>query len=191
VVLVLIVGADSNENSTSSSDATSGFAVVQATATNAYQDLFFSVPGSYGSVAMLTCITIRLIPASTFVRLRYHRFSDLQTTIRFLETNQRHQESLSMEEAIQTAPIPQQQQEKRERFPLFVDGVCFAADHYVIITGDFCTNDDALTISSRYEPKLWDPFYYQHVAAHGTEEESMKTIDYLFRWDRGGRWVDV
>jgi FAD/FMN-containing dehydrogenase len=42
-------------------------------------DLFHRVHGSYGTLGILTLLTVRLIPAKPFVRMEYRRFSDAES----------------------------------------------------------------------------------------------------------------
>ena len=51
--------------------------VVVATATNEHRELFYAVPWSHGSIALLVSCKLRVVPCTKYITLRYRRFNDL------------------------------------------------------------------------------------------------------------------
>ena len=50
--------------------------VIEATPENEYQDLFFALPGSYGTLGIVTKVYIKIIPTEKYVRVKYKVFSN-------------------------------------------------------------------------------------------------------------------
>jgi hypothetical protein len=129
------------------------------------EDLFYGTACSYGSLGIITLIKLRLIPAKDFVHLTYH-------------TVQRPDEAIRLTESKTNETVD------------FVDGITFAKNRGVIMTGQF-TDKSGLPISSF--SKRTDEWFYLHADKiskhHRKYEEIIPIKDYLFRYDRGGFWV--
>jgi hypothetical protein len=129
-------------------------------------DIFYGIAGSYGSLGVLVSAEVRLIPASDYVFLRYHVFSDPQKAIQLIQ-------SLSHAEAA----------------PDYIDGIVFARDQAVVIEGHRKPTHSSLV---SLEP-AYSEWYFQHVKgiADGRlpQEETISLQDYLFRYDRGAFWM--
>lgn len=128
-------------------------------------DLFYGMPCSYGSLTILTTITLRLIPATANVKLDYTRVSS-------------HAEALAMIEA------------KTKTALEFIDAIMFAPDKGVVMVGSF-TNDARLPRATFRKPT--DEWFYLHaeqvIDSRPIYHEAIPIKDYLFRYDRGAFWV--
>lgn len=135
-------------------------------------DLFKGAAGALGTLGITTLIELQLIQAKKYVKLEYHRMSNVHESIEKL----RHE--------IQT---PEND---------YVDGIIFSQNLGVIITGQLA---DELPDSAKPQTfsKPWDPWFYLHVKdktlASNTSisTEYIPLAEYLFRYDRGGFWVGV
>ena len=138
--------------------------VRQATAEH-NADLFYGMPCSYGSLAILTTITLRLIPATANVKLEYTRVSS-------------HAAALAMIEA------------KTKTGLEFIDAIMFAPDKGVVMAGSF-TNDAGLPRATFHKPT--DEWFYLHakrvIDSRPIYHEAIPVKDYLFRYDRGAFWL--
>lgn len=146
--------------------------LIRATPTE-NSDLFYGLPGSYGSLGPLVSAEITLVAAQPFVCLRYHTFSNPHEAIETL----RH---LAHEEAS----------------PDFLDGILFSKNLAVVIEGRYASNESALNHFPHYSPQpISAPFYFQHVRSiaeknyGGAYEEMMSLSDYFFRYDLGSFWM--
>lgn len=129
-------------------------------------DLFYSIPGTAGTLGILTSAEINLIPAKKYVWLQYEPVDGFASAQRVIE------------ESCKDATID------------FIDGIMFSATHGVIIKGQL---QDTPQKPTRFR-RARDQWYYLHVsnwlAAHPDGwEESVPLVDYLFRYDRGAFWV--
>lgn len=130
-----------------------------------HADLFWGMSCAYGSLGVLTKVKIQLVPATTYVRVRYERTNGHAEAVR----------------AIQAASA---------RAVDFVDGILFSPKHGTVITGTY-TNDKTLPVA-RFRRAI-DDWFYLHAETvsreHPVYEELIPLRDYLFRYDRGGFWV--
>jgi Delta24-sterol reductase len=136
-------------------------------------EIFYSVPGSYGSLGALVLAEIRLVPVPECVLLQYHLESDPAEAIRRMRKLCHSSDS-----------------------PDFLDGIVFSNECAVVIEGWFCSKNSSfsnpLTFSVR---PLGGEWFYQHVekaarSAHAKEwSELMGFEDYAFRYDKGAFWM--
>jgi len=151
--------------------------LIELTPTNQNSDLFYGLGGSYGSLALLVEATIKLIPATPFVRVSYLRCDDLEKFVS--ETNKRTQKERNT----------------------FIDAIRFSSSEIVLITANMENNKEKEAEKSNFwKETSWGEFYYQHVQeisqtlANNKQqnqkefEERIDTITYLFRYDRGAFW---
>ncbi len=126
-------------------------------------ELFRSVPGSYGSIAIITAAKVRLIPAEPYVRVRYQKVTSYKSMIKQLASK------VSAD---------------------FVDGIMFSRVAGVAITGVFSNKRDSNHSTFH---RFRDDWFYTHVQrklqSRQTYEETLPTKDYLFRYDRGAFWM--
>ncbi|MFW5995095.1 MAG: FAD-binding oxidoreductase [Spirochaetia bacterium] len=146
-----------------------------------HPDLFYGMPGSYGSLGILTLVKLQLIPASPFVHLRYHYAG-------------------SFEEAISlTTPEPTEHVD-------FIDGIACSGSQAVVMTGRF-SDGPSTGAGVRHLPvtrftRAYDEWFAIHARnitqkfsekriGNGTpiREELLPVRDYLFRYNRGAFWM--
>lgn len=134
------------------------------------EDLFYGISGSYGSLGIILGVEIKLIPASQWIRLHYHPFSDLSKAIHYLKQTQS-----------QSFP------------PDYLEGVVFGTNHAVIIEGySVRTEEDVSKIPTLNLSAPWSPWYYQHVKNKNYASDLIEKItpyDYMFRHNRGAFWI--
>jgi delta24-sterol reductase len=126
-------------------------------------DLYYGISGTYGSLALLTKITISLIPAKQFVLMT------LMPT--------RTDESVSNLEIL-----------VKKKVYDYLDCIIFDKNHAVIIGGKLTNerNDTPITFS-----KPNDEWFYLFVKKNSQKEHSFSVPikDFLFRYDRGAFWM--
>lgn len=140
-----------------------------------HPDLFYGIPGSYGSLGPLLLAEIRLVPAKECIHLRYTSFADPLQAVGMLRKLASSSES-----------------------PEFLDGIVLAKNLAVVIEGNFCARKDLTaklpTVSCS---KASSQYYFQHVKeiAAGTgstvHEELMAHEDYYFRYDKCAFWMGM
>ncbi|MGE3954238.1 MAG: FAD-binding oxidoreductase [Parachlamydiales bacterium] len=125
----------------------------------AHPELFYALPGSYGTLCWVTLAAIRLIPAAPYVHCRY-------------------QEHTSRTEALKALTTPGE--------ALFRDGVAFGPGSYLTVEGTPTEHADVplLLLSDKRSP-----WYVQHLAYRTEEEAYLPIRDYLFRYDRAAFWM--
>lgn len=132
-------------------------------------DLFWGAASSFGTLGVITLLSIQLIEAKNFVELTYHAVPSMSLAIK------------KMDEATADPSID------------YLDGIVFAKDSIVVCSGRLTTNVPAGVKVSRFT-RAKDPWFYLHAktvtsrAAHPIVE-LVPLVDYLFRYDRGGFWV--
>jgi delta24-sterol reductase len=138
---------------------------VKKVSTDSDQDLYQAIPGSAGTIALLTSAEVNLIPAKEYVQLHYIVVDS------FLDAK---------EKLLQLA----------ETEIDFLDGIMFSKQSGVVITGVF---SDVKTNFQRFS-RARDEWYYLHVEKQLKSKpegwtETVPLTDYLFRYDRGAFWV--
>jgi len=128
------------------------------------EDIFFALPGSYGSLGVLVSSEIKLIPIKEAVHLRYYFFSNSDQAIDYL-------------------------QELSDATTDFLDGIVFSKEKTVIITGEITSKEKISKNLPRYSLSPSSEWYYQHVKNIHTHEEWMSAQDYFFRYDQGAFWM--
>ena len=128
-------------------------------------DLFAALPGSLGTLGVVTAATLRLMPSKRFVRSSYRRYRTLDAYL------------AAFADAVDRTT--------------YMEGVLFAPDCYVIVAGELVDDPGELP---RYRPDVHgEPYYYQHVraAAEGRApaEDAIETTAYLARSERGIWWT--
>ncbi len=135
--------------------------VVTATPNNQYQDLFYGMANSFGTLGYILKLTIKLIPAKRFVHLTYHQFdnmNDLLAKIESVAKTGKHQ----------------------GRNVDFMDGVGFGAHQLYVCLGRFV--DTAPYIGNyRYNRR-----YYRSILRRN--EDYLTARDFIWRWDSDWFW---
>ena len=124
------------------------------------RETFHMIHGSYGTLAILTCLRFRLVPAKPFVHLRYLRFDDFAA----FEAEMRARCSAGPGDGDD-----------------FIDGIVHAPDRLVLCVGRFV---DQAPYTSSYR---WLDIYYKSTARR--DEDYLTTPDYLFRYDTECHWL--
>jgi delta24-sterol reductase len=126
-------------------------------------ELFRMLPGTYGTLGIVTAVTLKLVPAGSFVRSHYLAFGAVEP---YLD---------AMEEATRSHD--------------FVEGFVFAHDRFVLVVGDFADSDGGLPVYPAQEHGA--PWYFQHVQrqARAGASDVVPTYGYLFRHQRGLFWM--
>lgn len=130
------------------------------------QDLFYAVPGSAGTLGVLTSAEVQLIKARKYVELHYLPVTNFAQAKKVLE-------------------------EQTSRQHDFIDGIMFSAKLGVVIVGKLT---DSHKHPLRRFSRAHDEWYYLHVektlSMHAKGwRETVPIKDYLFRYDRGAFWV--
>lgn len=129
------------------------------------QDLFYGTACSYGSLGIITLVKLRLIPAKDFVRLTYRALQNLDDAV-----------GLTEREVGGAAD--------------FIDGIIFAKNRGVIISGNFSDKTDATIATFRNRSDEWFYLHADNISKrYETYDELIPIRDYLFRYDRGAFWV--
>jgi delta24-sterol reductase len=136
-------------------------------------DIFYGIPGSYGSLGTLVAAEIKLIPAKDFVHLRYHIFSKPIEAVQALGTLSRS-----------------------SRPPDFLDGIIFEKNLAVVIEGNLESKENISQNLPKFSQNpIYSKMYFQHVNEiafkHSSQpyEELMTHQDYFFRYDQGAFWM--
>lgn len=138
-----------------------------------HADLFHALTGSYGSLAVITKIKLRLQDAAKYVRIVYERVQSIT------EVYAAFKQAMSGDIDFD-----------------FIECVAIAKNDFRIARG-YKTNHISLKNYLFHRCSLkyfWSPWYYNHLAEKTAEtgyEEYMSYEDFLFRWDRGGFWLGL
>ncbi|MDY6778224.1 MAG: FAD-binding protein [Candidatus Nanohaloarchaea archaeon] len=143
---------------------TGGAEIVEASE-DRHSDLYYGTACSYGSLGIMTGITINLMPAKENVRLRYIRVDGFEDAIRTIK-------------------------DWCERDIDFIDGIMFSRNRGVIMVGWLSDRQDRTV---RRFGRMQDEWFYLHadrVSEHREiYEESIPLEDYLFRYNIGAFWA--
>ena len=136
-------------------------------------DLYNGIPGSLGSIGVVTLLHIKLQRAHKYVEVAYHPFSNTNEAIEKLQTMIVEGGSDSID---------------------FLDGIMFSATKGAIITGRMVDiNPQILPVQRFIRPK--DPWYFMHVESRidaspsSPVRELVPLPDYIFRYNRGIFWL--
>jgi Delta24-sterol reductase len=138
-----------------------------------HSDLFSALPGSFGSLAIITKIKLRLVHATKYVKVNYIRVNSIE------EVHNQFQNSLR--ENIDTD---------------FIECVALSANDYRIGIANKYDNI-RLTDWFLHRQSLkhsFSPWYYYHLVELSSKFKSYEYLqykDYLFRWDRGAFWFGL
>ena len=126
-------------------------------------DLFRTLPGSYGTLGLVTRAAVQLVPAQAFVRSRYYHFSKASDYVAaFARALDEHH---------------------------FVEGMVMGPDSHVLVVGDMSDVRSGLDVYHAMKSgNLW---YYEHAAkqARHNREDLVPTYEYMFRHMRSLLWV--
>jgi len=143
--------------------------LVRATPDNEHSDLFRALPWSHGTLGLLVALEMRVIPASSHVRLAYRPFYSLEAFA-------------SEYERLATADDP----------PHFIETLIFGRDRAVIMEGYLASDAEVRAGELPENPigRYYKPLFYKHVEGMlelgegARHEELVPMYDYLMRHDR-------
>ncbi len=135
--------------------------VVTATPGNRYKDLFYGMANSFGTLGYILKLTIRLIPAKQYVRLRHIPFTDIHELLDVIAT-------VTKTKAYNGEPVD------------FVDGSGFDTHHLYLTLGTF-TDDAPQASDYTYMHR-----YYESIQQK--REDYVTARDYIWRWDSDWFW---
>lgn len=132
-------------------------------------DLFYGAAGSFGTLGVTTLLELRLVPAKQYVELTYQPTENVADAL----------ETMKLATELKTND--------------YVDGILFAPDRGVIVSGRMTDDPLPSTRIQRFS-RPHDPWFYIH--AERTTRGSPQPVkeltpirDYLFRYDRGAFWT--
>lgn len=135
-------------------------------AKNEFSDLFYALPGSYGSLALLVGVWIKIIPAKPYVLLTIHRDSNTNDYI------SRLQNKLAKCE--------------------FIEGISYSDNLLTTICGDMVA-EKSLHAPLYSMKHYWCPWYYRYIEKKIKNQESinfyMRLTDYYFRHNKSVFWL--
>ncbi|MBA3956795.1 MAG: FAD-binding oxidoreductase [Parachlamydiaceae bacterium] len=130
-------------------------------------ELFYSVPGSYGTLGFLVAVAIRIIPAKKYVKVQYLPLQNLDDL-----------EKILMHETQKDSDLD------------FIEAIVYSPHKAVIIKGkmeDECKPERKNSIGY-----FWKPWFYKHVEKKLDSNESLEEYipiqDYYHRYSRGIFW---
>jgi FAD/FMN-containing dehydrogenase len=178
----------------------------------ANDELFHELPGSYGSLGIVTAVVVRLVAAQPLVRSRYSLFREPADFDRALRAavDQGHSggSSTDFDRALRAA-VDQGHSggssSESERGggggSDFVEGIVFGPHELVLIESSYVTQAETDAVGLQ----LFDTtipgaeWYHQHVRRKASEagcagggapaEDTMRTLEYAFRMERGCWWM--
>jgi FAD/FMN-containing dehydrogenase len=133
-------------------------------------DLFYGAAGTFGTLGVVTLLELQLIEARRYVELTYFPVSSVAAA---LET---------VAETVKNPSID------------YLDGILFAANRGVIITGRL-TDTVNKDIRVQRFTRARDPWFYLNAEDIWKKSpttptiEAVPLVDYLFRYDRGAFWT--
>ncbi|KAL3702197.1 hypothetical protein R1sor_020219 [Riccia sorocarpa] len=153
--------------------------LVKATRENEYQDLFYAIPWSQGTLGFLVAAGIKLIRVKEYMRITY---KPVRGTIR--ELGQAYLDSFIPRDGDQDNP---------EKVPEFVEGMVYNNHEGVMMTGRYASKEEAhqngnVINNQGYWFKKW---FYQHAQTalkRGEFVEYIPTRDYYHRHTRCLYW---
>lgn len=133
-------------------------------------DLFRGLPGSFGTLGVLTLVEIQLVDLKRFVELRYDVVESRGDAVSRMRSAT--------------------QDEQND----YVDGILFSKSKGVVVTGRLVDSPLKNGHIQRFS-RAWDPWFYMHAqhvmktARSSPYTEYVPIEDYLFRYDRGAFWM--
>lgn len=145
--------------------------VVRASATQ-NQELFEGLRGSFGTLGVLTLVELRLLDVGSFVEVTYRPTSSFEHAMKALG------------------------EETRREDADYVDGILFAKDSGVVVTGRLTSASASSNIPIRRFSRPWDEWFWIHAKSLCAQQTTATTelvpiADYLFRYDRGAFWTGM
>lgn len=134
--------------------------VIQCSPNNAYSDLFYAFPNTFGTLGYALEVEVALTRAMPYVKLEHHRFNNCKSYFEALDKMCREHRRLKSAD--------------------FIDGVIFGKNEMYITVGRFV--DEAPYVSNYRYMNI----YYKSIAQR--QEDFLTTHDYIWRWDPDWFW---
>jgi FAD/FMN-containing dehydrogenase len=130
------------------------------------EDLFYGISGSYGSLALLTLIKLRLRPAGKYVRVTWEPVQGRQAAVDTLMTR-------CAESTIE-----------------YAEALLFSPNDGVVITGVMTDHAEKEPVAFTHASDPWFYLHAQEVSkSNAVSHEYVPTFDYIFRYNRGAFWM--
>ena len=150
--------------------------VVTATAKNEYADLFYAIPGSYGSLGVVTAASVRLVPAQRYVAMAYTHFDRVQDLMSY------------MADAEERTGVD------------FIEGIGYSPSSFVACEGvevSAASVEAGVYGNIRRYDRFYSPWFYRNVQKKrgdmvrnpASVRDVIPLEDYFFRHDRGSFWM--
>lgn len=150
--------------------------IVTAEADNEHSDLFHAIPGSYGSLGVVTAATMRLQLAKPYVAMQYRLCESADDMMALM---------------LQKWDSPDTD---------FIEGLAYAKDSYVLCEGQMVDEAEAVWGKRgrlRRFDRFYNRWYYRQVQKNrrkmkkndGVWGDVVPMKDYIFRHDRGSFWM--
>jgi delta24-sterol reductase len=135
---------------------------------NKNTDLYYGVSGSYGTFALLTRITLELIPAKSFIHVSFHPV-ETDSIIRSIVKDFSEYEYD------------------------YLEGIVFDENNALVLTGQLTNGELIEKLPCKTFSKAIDDWFYLY-AEKQLQKDSITEVlipvkDYLFRYDRGAFWM--
>ena len=144
--------------------------ILTVTPTNIHSELFYSLPGSYGTLGIITQIWLRIELTGKYVKVDYSKYNSLDRVTEEFK------------------------KETTESEYQFIEGIVLDKRTVIVSKAQTVKNIgwyDWLFCTSWFG-YFWSKWYFNHVSdltrKNNNYYEYIPIKDYLFRWDRGAFW---
>ena len=142
--------------------------IIEVTKDNEHADLFYALPGSYGTLGIVTKVYIRIIPTELYIKVKYQVYNSPKELEGIFDLKIKNEEVDFMEGIV-----------LKDKTILSI-GETTNIGYY-----DWLFNTSSFNYS-------WSKWYINHLEDSMKEKKEYKEYipikDYLFRWDRGAFW---
>ena len=134
-------------------------------------DLLDAAAGSFGTLGVITLLEVKLIRASSYVKLNFTHVNGMEAAVQ------------TIEKYTALSEID------------YIEGIMFKVDSGLVITGTLTDEVETKLPVSRYTRRQDPWFYLRAQAIHDKEMDDVQELvpikDYLFRYDRGSFWAGM
>jgi FAD/FMN-containing dehydrogenase len=139
--------------------------VITATQNNKYSDIFYGIQGSFGSIGIITKITLKLKKLSPYINLTYHILNNYDEAFYKLSAMCRLNDID------------------------YLDGIVLDKNKVILITGH---NTSTIDYNLYDINGTYSPWYFNHLKDISNKKIYHETVtfkDYTFRYDQGCFWT--
>ena len=134
---------------------------------DSHSDLFWAISGSYGTLCLLLQVEVQLENSAEFVEMTFLRFNDHHSLIEQLK-------SLL----------------KQDFAPPFIEVIIYSKQESILITADKKSKKNLNSQSKISTLHSFGPWFYNIIKKNKKlKPYALKTLDYLFRFDRAAFWM--